>query len=41
MEAVVAVRDCPHDVTGRIAVSVELIADWGLSVHGLDGLVLV
>ena len=37
VEAVVALCDCPADVTGRITVSLDLIADWGLTVHGLDG----
>ena len=29
--------DCPPDVTGRITVSLDLIDEWGLTVHGLDG----
>jgi citronellol/citronellal dehydrogenase len=33
--------DCAEDVTGKVAVSLELIADWGLTVHGLDGLARV
>ncbi len=41
VEAVVAFCDCPEDVTGKVAVSLVLIADWGLTVHGLDGLVRV
>jgi citronellol/citronellal dehydrogenase len=41
VEAVVALCDCPADVTGKVAVSLELIVDWGLTVHGLDGLVRV
>jgi citronellol/citronellal dehydrogenase len=41
VEAVVAFCDCPEDVTGRVVVSLELIADWGLIVHGLDGLARV
>lgn len=36
VEAVVALCDCPEDVTGRVTVSLDLIADWGLTVHGLD-----
>jgi NAD(P)-dependent dehydrogenase (short-subunit alcohol dehydrogenase family) len=36
VEATVALCDCPADVTGRITVSLDLIADWGLTVHGLD-----
>ena len=38
VEAAVALCDCPEDVTGRIAVSLDLIADWGLTVRGLNGL---
>src|SRR5262245_33299203 len=41
VEAVVAFCDCPEDVTGKVAVSLDLIADWGLTVHGLDGLARV
>ena len=37
VEAVVALCACPEDVTGRIAVSLDLIAEWGLTVHNLDG----
>lgn len=37
VEGVVALCDCPEDVTGRVTVSLDLIADWGLTVHGLDG----
>jgi len=37
VEAVVALCACPKDVTGRIAVSLDLIAEWGLIVHNLDG----
>jgi citronellol/citronellal dehydrogenase len=33
--------DCAEDVTGKVAVSLELIADWGLIVHDLDGLARV
>jgi citronellol/citronellal dehydrogenase len=33
----VALCDCPADVTGRITVSLDLIAEWGLTVHRLDG----
>ena len=29
VEAVVALCDCPADVTGRVAVSLDLIRDWG------------
>jgi citronellol/citronellal dehydrogenase len=37
VEATVALCDCPEDVTGRITVSLDLIAKWGLTVHRLDG----
>lgn len=37
VEGVVALCDCPADVTGRITVSLDLIAEWRLMVHGLDG----
>jgi citronellol/citronellal dehydrogenase len=37
VEAVVALCDCPPDVTGRTLVSLDLLAEWGLEVHGLDG----
>src|SRR5215469_13637609 len=37
VEAVVALCDCPAEVTGQIAESLSLIADWDLSVHGLNG----
>jgi NAD(P)-dependent dehydrogenase (short-subunit alcohol dehydrogenase family) len=37
VEAVVALCDCPPDVTGRINVSLDLIAAWRLAVHELDG----
>ena len=37
VEAVVALCDCPEDVTGRSAVSLDLIAEWGLTVRALDG----
>lgn len=36
VEAVVALCDCPPEVTGRVTVSLDLIAEWGLTVHGLD-----
>ena len=41
VEAVVAFCDCPEDVTGQVAVSLEVIADWCLTVHRLDGLARV
>ena len=37
VEAVVALCDCPDEVTGRIAESLGLIAEWGIAVRGLDG----
>ncbi len=37
VEAVVALCDCPPDVTGRNAVSLDLLAEWRLPVHNLDG----
>lgn len=37
VEAVVALCDCPPDVTGQVLVSLDLVARWGLTVHGLDG----
>lgn len=41
VEAVVALCDCPEEFTGQVAVSLDLIAQWGLTVHGLDGSVRV
>ncbi|WP_319448697.1 MULTISPECIES: SDR family NAD(P)-dependent oxidoreductase [unclassified Mycobacterium] len=38
VEAVVALCDCPEDCTGKIASSLDLIAELGLDVYGLDGL---
>ena len=37
VEAVVALCGCPEDVTGQTHVSLDLIADWALTVHALDG----
>jgi NAD(P)-dependent dehydrogenase (short-subunit alcohol dehydrogenase family) len=37
VEAVVALCDCPADVTGQVLVSLDLIADWDLTIHALDG----
>lgn len=37
VEGVVALCDCPEDVTGRVTVSLGVIEDWNLTVHGLDG----
>jgi NAD(P)-dependent dehydrogenase (short-subunit alcohol dehydrogenase family) len=41
VEAVVAYCDCREDVTGQVVVSLDLIAEWGLTVRGLDGLARV
>ena len=40
VEAIVALCDCPVEVTGGAFVSLDLLAAWGLDVHGLDGRVL-
>ena len=37
VEAVVALCDCADDVTARTFVSLDLIAEWNLVVHELDG----
>lgn len=37
VEGVVALCDCPPEVTGRVTVSLDLIADGALTVHNLDG----
>lgn len=37
VEGVVMLCDCPPDITGRIGVSLDLIDEFGLTVHGLDG----
>ena len=37
VEAVTALCNCPADITGRVFSSLDLIAEWGLSVRGLDG----
>jgi NAD(P)-dependent dehydrogenase (short-subunit alcohol dehydrogenase family) len=37
VEAIVAVADCPAELTGRNCVSLDLIAELGLTVHALDG----
>lgn len=37
VEGVVALCDCPEEVTGRTAVSLDLIDEWHLRVHDLDG----
>jgi citronellol/citronellal dehydrogenase len=36
VEAATALCDCAEDVTGRIAVSLDLIREWDLTVRGLD-----
>jgi NAD(P)-dependent dehydrogenase (short-subunit alcohol dehydrogenase family) len=41
VEAVVALCDCPPEVTGQVLESLDLIANWGISVRGLDGAVRV
>jgi citronellol/citronellal dehydrogenase len=41
VEAVVALCDCPADITGRVFSSLALMDEWGLSVRGLDGLARV
>ena len=37
VEAVVALCDCPEDVTGQVLVSLDLLRDWSLPVRNLDG----
>jgi len=37
VEGTVVLCDCAVDVTGRITVSLDNIAEWGLAVHNLDG----
>jgi citronellol/citronellal dehydrogenase len=37
VEGVLALCDCGPDVTGQVTVSLDLIAQWGLTVHDLDG----
>jgi NAD(P)-dependent dehydrogenase (short-subunit alcohol dehydrogenase family) len=37
VEAAVALCACPADVTGRLAVSLDLLAEWPLATRGLDG----
>ncbi|WP_127782976.1 SDR family oxidoreductase [Rhodococcus sp. X156] len=36
VEAVTALCACPEDVTGRTGVSLDLLREWQLTVHGLD-----
>jgi NAD(P)-dependent dehydrogenase (short-subunit alcohol dehydrogenase family) len=38
VEATIALCDCPESLTGRITVSLDLIDELGLEVHGLDGM---
>jgi hypothetical protein len=37
VEGVIALCDCPADVTGRVTVSLDIIAERGLTVANLDG----
>jgi NAD(P)-dependent dehydrogenase (short-subunit alcohol dehydrogenase family) len=37
VEAILALCDCPADLTGRICVSLDLIDELGLVVRSLDG----
>jgi citronellol/citronellal dehydrogenase len=37
VEGILALCDCHEDVTGHVAVSLDLIANWNLTVHRLDG----
>jgi citronellol/citronellal dehydrogenase len=37
VEAIVALCACPAGVTGRSFVSIDLVDEWQLEVHGLDG----
>jgi citronellol/citronellal dehydrogenase len=37
VEAVVALCDCAEDITARTFVSLDLLAEWDLDVHELDG----
>jgi len=37
VEAIVALCQCPPDVTGQQLVSLDLLDAWGLTVHNLDG----
>jgi NAD(P)-dependent dehydrogenase (short-subunit alcohol dehydrogenase family) len=41
VEAVVSFCDCPEEMTGQIASSLDLIAERGITVRGLDGLTRV
>lgn len=37
VEGVLALCDCPADVTGQVCVSLDLIEQWDLTTRGLDG----
>jgi hypothetical protein len=37
VEGILALCDCPPEVTGRIAVSRDIVAELGRPVCGLDG----
>ena len=37
VEAVLALCDCPEDVTGRSFVSLDLLTEWGLTPRSVDG----
>jgi NAD(P)-dependent dehydrogenase (short-subunit alcohol dehydrogenase family) len=37
VEAIVALCDCPPDITGRSFISLDLLEAWGVEVRGLDG----
>ncbi|WP_024794725.1 SDR family NAD(P)-dependent oxidoreductase [Tomitella biformata] len=37
VEGVLALCDCPADVTGQVCVSLDLIDKWNLTTRGLDG----
>jgi NAD(P)-dependent dehydrogenase (short-subunit alcohol dehydrogenase family) len=37
VEGTIGLCDCPEDVTGRITVSLDNIAEWGVDVRNLDG----
>jgi citronellol/citronellal dehydrogenase len=37
VEGALAMCRCPEDVTGEVAVSLDLVERWGLDVRGLDG----
>ena len=41
VEAIVALADCPAELTGRNCVSLDLIDELQLAVHALDGTPLV